>query len=341
MSIRKIILGALTAPGVAALWHPLTRGATVVFMLHRFEDPDRGVQGLAPGTLRDILAFLHRRRYRFVGLHDVIRSLRGDMPPLHRGVAFTIDDGYREHATVAGPAFAEFDCPVTTFVTSGFLDGALWFWWDQIEYVFANAQPSSISLELGAGRLVYDLTHPGERERAQLDFTARCKAISDDDKHVAIRGLAAAAEVYLPPTPPPQYTPMSWEELRAAETRGMTFGPHTVTHPILSRTDDARSQEEIARSWDRLTSEARAPVPIFAYPNGQLEDFGPREIRIIREVGLEGACVGEPGYATAARYRAPDGAYRIPRYAFPSTPEYVAQFASGLERAKRLLRGQD
>ena len=68
-------------------------------------------------------------------------ALSGDGPPLNRAVAFTIDDGYVEQATVAAPVFAEFDCPVTTFVTSGFLDRALWFWWDQIEYVFAPDNP--------------------------------------------------------------------------------------------------------------------------------------------------------------------------------------------------------
>ncbi len=28
---------------------------------------------------------------------------------------------------------------------------------------------------------------------------------------------------------------MSWDQARLCEERGMTFGPHTVTHPILSR----------------------------------------------------------------------------------------------------------
>jgi peptidoglycan/xylan/chitin deacetylase (PgdA/CDA1 family) len=310
-------------------------------MLHRFDDPEHGVRGFPPDTLRRLLAFLRRRRYELVDLHHVLRSLRGDAPPLRRAVTFTIDDGYREQATVAGPAFAEYDCPVTTFATSGFLDGALWFWWDQIAYVFSRVRPSRIRVEIHGVDLTYELTDQGARQRGQSDFTARCKAVPDPDKHSAIRALAAAADVELPTAAPHESAPMSWDELRAAEARGMTFGPHTVTHPILSRTDDAQSRHEITASWDRLRTEARNPVPVFAYPNGQPEDYGPREIQTMREIGLEGACIGEPGYATPARYQAPDGAFRIPRYAFPDTETYVAQFASGLERVKRLLRGLD
>jgi peptidoglycan/xylan/chitin deacetylase (PgdA/CDA1 family) len=341
MSLREVALRALTAPGVSVLWHPLTRGAAVVFMLHRFDDPDHGVRGFSPDALRRLLAFLRRRRYALVGVHQVLRSLRGDAPPLRCAVAFTIDDGYREQATVAGPVFGAYDCPVTTFVTTGFLDGSLWFWWDQIEYVFARTRLPGIQARADGALLTYDCTSPAGRQRAQADFTSRCKAVPDRDKHAAIRGLAAAADVELPNAAPHEHAPMTWDELRAAESGGMSFGPHTVTHPILSRTDDAQSREEIRGSWERLRAEARAPVPIFAYPNGQRGDFSAREIGTLQELGLEGACIGEPGYATRTRYQAPGGAYRIPRYSFPDSEAYVAQFASGLERVKRLLRRMD
>ena len=36
---------------------------------------------------------------------------------MHGAVVFTMDDGYFDQATVGGAIFAEFDCPVTTFVS--------------------------------------------------------------------------------------------------------------------------------------------------------------------------------------------------------------------------------
>lgn len=310
-------------------------------MLHRFVAGDSGVDGFDPGTLRALLAFLRREGYDFVDIRAVMRGLSGDGPPLRRAVAFTIDDGYAEQASVAGPAFAEFDCPVTTFVTSGFLDRVLWFWWDQIEYVVTHTRRGEVDIELGDGRRRYTFHGNGDRAAAQQDFTARCKTLPDPVMRDAIRRLATAADVELPAQAPPRYAPMTWDELRGAERGGMTFGPHTVTHPILARTDNAQCGREISESWTRLKAEARDPVAVFAYPNGQPSDFGPREIACMKAIGLEGACTGVQAYATARRFRAIDGAFQVPRFAFPDDLTYLCQVVTGLERFKLLVRGLD
>ena len=338
--VRRAVLSAVTRTGLANLCRPLTRGGAVVFALHRFADPDRGVSGFNPDTLRTLLAFLRRKRYNLVDIHTAIRRLAAEGPPLRNAVAFTIDDGYREQVTIAGPVFAEFDCPVTTFVVTGFLDGDLWLWWDKIEYLLAHAGRRDVELEIGGARRRYALDEPAGAQSARVDLTSYCKTIADTDKHTAIRSLAAAIDVELPERPPAAYAPMRWDELRSAERHGMTFGPHTVTHPILSRTDVGQSRFEIQTSWTRLRAEARCPVPVFAYPNGQPGDFGAREIDILREIGFEGACTCTLAYATPRRFRAL-GPFQIPRFAPPDSIPYLIQFVTGLERLKLLLRGDD
>jgi peptidoglycan/xylan/chitin deacetylase (PgdA/CDA1 family) len=337
-TVRKLAIDALTQTPIAHLFRPLTRGSAVVFMLHRFNHAGR-TGYFDPATLRSLLAFLRTAGYNLVDLRSVLRGLQGDGPRLERAVAFTIDDGYAEQATVAAPLFAEFDCPVTTFVTSGFLDRALWFWWDQIEFVFAQTRRQQCEIEIGGSRVTYDLRDAGLRVAAQQDFTTRCKTVPDVAMRAAIARLATAAEVEVPRAAPPQYAPMTWDELRTAERGGMTFGPHTVTHPVLAHTDDAQCEHEISQSWNRLRVEARDPVPVFAYPNGGLTDFGGREIAMMKRIGLVGGCTGEQAYATSDRYHAPDGAFYIPRFAFPDDLSYLRQYVTGLERFKQLLRG--
>jgi len=105
---------------------------------------------------------------------------------LSRGVAFRIDDGYADRATVAAPIFAQFDCPVTTFVTTGFLDRDVWFWWDKIEYVCHKTSRSDLALFLAGERIDYRWTGEGGRRRAQEDLTERCKRIPDVDKKRAM-----------------------------------------------------------------------------------------------------------------------------------------------------------
>ena len=59
---------------------------------------------------------------------------------------------------------------------------------------------------------------------------------------------------------------MTWDEARAAERNGMSFGPHTVTHPVLSQTTDDCLVQELGGSWQRLKDELANPVPVFCFP---------------------------------------------------------------------------
>ena len=208
-----------------------------------------------------------------------------------------------------------------------------------MEYVFKHTQSQRLVVPFADRELELELGDPDARQRAQLDFTERLKTIPTDDMEPVIRSLAEIAQVVIPETPPEPYRPMTWEQLRSCERSGMSFGPHTVTHPILSQTSDARSEQEITTSWHRLREESERPVPIFCYPNGQEGDFGAREFATIDRLGLRGAVVGTAGYASGATLRDDgDGRFQVRRFSFPDSLEHTLQYASGLERVKQVIR---
>ena len=266
--LKSLALQLLLIPGAEALFAPFARRCGVVFMLHRFRASTSAADGYDPAALRRALAHLRRKKYNLVSIESLLRCNLEGCPVPDRSIAFTIDDGYADHAEIGAPVFAEFDCPVTTFVTTGFLDEQLWFWWDQIEFVFANSRLSTVFTQLGDTPLEFSLRSSSDRAAATSDFVARCKVVPNELKLEAIERLAIAGEVSLPAKAPARYAPMTWNQLRACEKRGMTFGPHTVTHPILSRVSDEQSRWELTESWRRLGEEASQPVPVFCYPNG-------------------------------------------------------------------------
>lgn len=330
----------LSVPWATRPFRRLMRGHATILVMHRLADPDLGITGVDPRDLRRALEFLRSERYPVVSLERVFRGLSGEAPPLDRGVAFTLDDGTIDQATVAAPIFAEFDCPATIFVVTGYLDGQIWCWWHRVEYIFETTRRRELSLFLGDVRLVYRLDDARNRARLARDFMQRCKRIREHEKLHAIELLAAAAEVDLPACPPARYAPMSWDDVRACEARGITFGPHTVTHPVLSRTDDAQSEHEITASWARLQEEASRPVPIFCYPNGHRDtDFGPRETATLRRLGFRGALTNGPdGYATATDFRrSPDAPFAVPRVDFGQDHRCCIRSVSGVSRTKQML----
>jgi peptidoglycan/xylan/chitin deacetylase (PgdA/CDA1 family) len=338
-SFKQVFLKTLLLPGFPASLRYVQRDCATVFMLHRFQEPERGITGCDPGQLRRALTYLVKNGYELISLADLFERLAGNGPQPRGAVAFTIDDGYVDQATIAAPIFADFECPVTTFVSTGFLDGNLWFWWDRIEYVFARTARRSIQVRLGNAALAYQWEDDQQRIRVMDEFAALCKRVPETEKLAGIKRLADAAEVEVPSTPPAHCAPMSWEQLRDCEKLGMTFGPHTVTHPVLSRTDDAIASFEITESWTRLRAEAHRPVPIFCYPNGGWDDFGEREISVLRRLGLAGAVVGEPGYANAQTFQEEDASrFRVQRFGFPDELPHMIQYVSGVERFKQILR---
>jgi hypothetical protein len=78
---------------------------------------------------------------------------------------------------------------------------------------------------------------------------------------------------------------------------------------------------------------------VFCYPNGQLGDFGEREIRTLRELDMLGAVVGAPGYASKQRFAESEAApFEVRRFSLPDSLDDLVQLVSGFERLKQLVR---
>lgn len=338
--LKTAMKRALVLPGVSAPFRLLVRGRAIIFMMHRFRDPETGMPGHDPAKLRAMLAHMRKQKMSLLPLHELFTRMHAG-EPVHGALAFTIDDGYRDQGFIGGSVFSEFDCPVTTFLTTGFIDGKLWFWWDKIDFIFKTTRKQKLETEIGGRKHAYHLSE-SNKFKAQSDFTARCKEVTEQEKLAAIERLGAAAELNLPAAAPRQYQPLSWDEVRSWEKKGMTFGPHTTTHPVLARATAQQSAEEISGSWQKLQAEVVSPVPVFCYPNGRWQDFGPREIGTLQRIGMKGAVVGTMGYAVPGRFRASEEApYKVQRFDIPEDTVALAQLTHGVERLKQIMRGEE
>ena len=310
-------------------------------MLHRFADHEAGSAGHDVAALRANLAYLRRRRFEILSLSDLVARLATGEPPLHRTVALTVDDGYADFVRVAADVFAEFDCPVTVFVVTGFLDGRCWLWWDRVEFALARTRRSAVAVELPTGPARHAWSDAAQRDRVRSDLVERLKRVDDAAREAALSRLASDLEVEVPSGPPPACAPMSWDDARRCERRGVTFGPHTVTHPILSRVDERRAAGEILDSWRRVRQELPGAAPIFCYPNGDPDSFGAREQAVLQKAAFAAAVTTVQEHATPAAFAAGGiaGRYAVPRFPWFDDAAAFRQVVGGLERAKRAVLG--
>ena len=337
--LRNGVIRASCHSLVGGLFRPVTSDLAAIFTLHRMDDPALGIHGHTPEFLRTTLGYLREEGYNLISLEHVYKCLRGEIPPLRKAVVFTMDDGFIDQATIAAPIFAEFDCPLTIFLITGFLDRKLWPWDDRVSYVFSATKQKRFSVRVGDIDLQYDIVSAGQRILCAKDFRNRVKLVTESEMLQALDDLSRNAGVDVPQEPIPPYLPMTWDMARKLEKDGVTFAPHTVSHPILSRLTQERVQYEISESWRRVQEELSHPLPVFAYPTGRRIDFGIREIKILEEAGLSGAITMEPGRTDLGRRK--DGRYmryQLNRYALPNNIEDVMQYCSWLEPAKMFFR---
>ncbi len=328
-------------PAVGSLLAALSRGRAAIFMLHRFTDRiDGPADAHNIDVLRERLAYLRRHGYDVIDLATLVHRLSEPAPRLYKTVVFTVDDGYRDFFDLAAPVFAEFGYPVTVFVATGFIDGDSWNWWDKVEYMLTHRPPPTATLTVGKEQVTVDLTEPLRQEHWHQYLCSKLKTISNNDKLAALADWAQVLDTMIPSRAPDDYSPMTWLQINQAAASGVKFGPHTVTHPILSQVDDADSASEILQSWARLQEACPdGAVPIFCYPNGDRGSFGDREIATIRDSGFMAAMAAEPGYADPSIVKSDPGApFAIPRMSYSDDRAAFIQVVTGLERLKMAWR---
>ena len=334
IATKRQIRGVLSSRYLAPLWLPLSRERVTIFTLHRFAMPDMGVDGHDPTLLPKTLERLRKEGYTILSLEDALHRLRErtGFPPC--SIVFTVDDGYFDFVPQA-PVFAAFDAPVTVFVTTGFLDGTYWHWWDQIEYVIRLTRAEVVTVPRDGTTVTLHLGDQASRQQIAMRVSVDSTTLTESARGEFIKALADAADVEIPARPTDSFAPMTWADARRLENHGVSFGPHTISHPILIRTTDADAEWQIGESWKLLRERVARPMPVLAYPNG---DYSSREVELVARAGLAAAVTSEPRYASTASFHARHGNFMIPRFPYPDAPDHVCLTATGFMRVSNAVR---
>ena len=199
------------------------------------------------------------RRFKFVGISEVLDAIQGKatLPP--RALLMTFDDAYRDFRQNVWPVLRKHQLPVALFVPTAFIDNPTnCFWWDRLAnaiYYHPHGQPfrtpiGTWSLEGSEcrGRAL-------RRLRDHIKSLPHAKAIAFVD---ALCQESQLADNYV----------MSWDDLRHLAADGVTLGAHTRSHPLLNRVSSSQAIAEAVDSLADLRRNVGETPRIFAYPAG-------------------------------------------------------------------------
>ena len=104
----------------------------VVVAFHHVDDTEdpRGLS-IGPALFERYCRFF-RRHFHVIPLRDFVGRLER-REPLHRRLAITFDDGYRNNFDHAAPVLEKFGLPATFFVVSQWIGSDVVPWWDRQE----------------------------------------------------------------------------------------------------------------------------------------------------------------------------------------------------------------
>ena len=286
MGRADALAGALDRTGLGSVLRriPAWRGV-LVLTYHRIGEPtgEHDHLGLFSATQEQLdaqLAHLARTVDVVSGdeLPDALAQRHG------RRVALTFDDGYRDNYELAYPVLRAHGLSATFFLATGFVDRPRVAWWDEISWMVRTSPRAAVDpggwlpalVQLGAGdREAAERTLvttywglPQARTEAYLDWLADACATGRADP-------AAAAATW-----------MTWEMVQEMRAGGMTFGAHTVDHPILARCTPERQTIEVEGSVARLREQLGEPVSLFAYPVGRRDMFDDTTRACLRDAGV-------------------------------------------------------
>ncbi len=338
-------LGNWLLPKLAASplqeWYYRREAFVPVFMLHRLAQPECGIRGHDPDTVRQQLGWLRDHGWRFISAETLVETWRdgGQLPA--RSAVFTVDDGYHDQYRMA-EIFDEFHCPATFFLITDFLDGKVWIWDAQLQYLFEQTRLEALDY-----RPYDDPQHPvqrhalgslEERYRAHRTIRERLKALPNERVYAEVARLYRLADVEFPQAPPECHRPMSWDQARELVRRGHSIAPHTAPYRMLSRLPAPEAAAEIESSWHRLAKEGGEAPTVFAYPNGRAQDYDDEARQALARLNCRLAFSTEPGHARRTHLQ--NSPYDIPRFAMPDNLRDLSQYASWIEHAKDKLRNK-
>jgi peptidoglycan/xylan/chitin deacetylase (PgdA/CDA1 family) len=214
------------------------------------------------------------------------------------GVVVTFDDGYASNYKLAFPVLLKYQLPVTIFLTTGFLDCMTPLWGDWLEILLITTKPCSTVFQHNGLRHQMNLSSRTCATETLRNLKSTLKTWPIHKIHGFLRALEDHLKVgYSWRSAPEALSPLTWTEVRTMQSSGLvSFGAHTVSHPILARCSQARQCLELTESKHRVEEEVGMPCHMTAYPNGSALDYTEETTQLVRKAGYRLAVTTEPGY---------------------------------------------
>ena len=313
--------------GYALLRRKLTKSQVGILLYHRVcpSNDSRSLRPLSPRSFERQMEYFHRN-YEILPLDRLVQYIQQGRPFPEKAVTITFDDGYKDNYLYAYPILVKHGIPATIFLTTGHIGSSKLFWFKEVKYVVQSTPLNHLELgELGS----YPLGTEGDRFRTGLIITRRLRNLPEERKRGLIEKLINTCQVDIPDNLGEELL-LSWDEVREMSDDGISFGAHTVNHPVLTNLPLEQARWEIVQSKKDIEEKLGKEVTAFAYPFGP---FNAEIAGLVKESGYTSAVTTESGLVNPKT-----NPYELPRIGAVRNFNKLKLVFSGLYQDSRLNR---
>lgn len=204
-----------------------------------------------------------QRHFTIVPLDRIVERVEGNAADDgHNELALTFDDGLRNTAETAYPILRQLGVPATLFVCPALLDSGEWQWTYE-----CPARLARLSRESRA-ELLRSVGAPASNASAEA-VMGWMSGLQDSQRRSVVRQIREATTPFEPSSVERfNFDLMTWDDVDRLDRSLVAIGSHTLTHPVLSRTDPGLMRREIIESKRMLEDRLARPVSYFCYPDG-------------------------------------------------------------------------
>jgi peptidoglycan/xylan/chitin deacetylase (PgdA/CDA1 family) len=231
-----------------------------------------------------------------ISLRDMVAGLQHQNLPKY-AVAVTFDDGFGNNYSRAYPVLQRYRIPATIFLATGFIGTQKLFWPERLAYQLIKTGEK----EIVVWRRSLCLRDKHERRETYIFLCDYLKKLHPVvlEAELALIEKELMVQYSLEDSLFREWLPLNWEQVKEMVTSGLVdFGGHTVDHHILSRLEDAESQEQIKSCRQMLDAHLGCSRPLWAFPNGTPNDYSAKHKQMIASQGFSAMVTTDLSYVS-------------------------------------------
>jgi len=232
------------------------------------------------------------KNYKVLSLDEIVTRARNRIS-LRRCAAITFDDGFGDNYENAYPVLKKYNVPATVFLATRCIETGAAPWFIRLRYIFMKTDRTEYELPLKGQNGFCHMRTSTERFAASETVMTHLKTCLEQERISLMDRLCRELGIC-------DFTGLNdlmlnWDQIREMSKYGISFGAHTVTHPVLSTISMNEAEREVSESKTVIEGKIGQPVTTFAYPFGKRRDYKREMVATLEKLQFNCAVTTETG----------------------------------------------